>query len=120
MPARRVIALRKSCHSIIHFLLWPAGLLATPCLVYLLIPPSVKQTPEAPVAAKAALQQLGRFTQDEIIMMAAILVAVLLWVSHYAGRHKSMCVPSCHALNQCMVHMQCNLWLCACSCYTLA
>ncbi|KAI8470394.1 MAG: Sodium/sulfate symporter [Monoraphidium minutum] len=71
-----------------HFLVWSQGALVpallgtvlTPYLVYWLQPPTIKDTPEAPKAAAARLEQLGRLTQDETVMLAAVGVALTLWV----------------------------------------
>jgi di/tricarboxylate transporter len=61
--------------------LWLAGLVATPALLYLVSPPELKSTPEAPGLATQRLQQLGPVQRDEAIMMLAMLLAVVLWVS---------------------------------------
>ncbi|GBF97276.1 dicarboxylate transporter chloroplastic-like [Raphidocelis subcapitata] len=70
-----------------HFLLWaqgaivPAivGTLVTPNVAYLVQPPTVKETPEAPKQAARRLRQLGKLTQDEIVMMGAVAIALTLW-----------------------------------------
>jgi DASS family divalent anion:Na+ symporter len=50
-----------------------------PFLLYRLMRPEVTSTPEAPAAAKAALQKLGRFSRDESIVSAVFVAMVVLW-----------------------------------------
>ena len=45
-----------------------------------LVPPEVKDTPEAPKQAKEKLRQMGPMTRDELIMSFTMLGAVVLWV----------------------------------------
>ncbi len=42
--------------------------------------PEVTDTPEAPVAAKAKLREMGPMSRDERIMLGTMLGAVVLWV----------------------------------------
>ncbi|EIE27528.1 Sodium/sulfate symporter [Coccomyxa subellipsoidea C-169] len=56
------------------------GLLITPLIMYKLVPPEVKDTPEAPKQAKEKLRQMGPMTRDELIMSFTMLGAVILWV----------------------------------------
>jgi DASS family divalent anion:Na+ symporter len=45
-----------------------------------LVPPEVKDTPEAPKQAEEKLQQMGPMSRDERIMSATMMGAVVLWV----------------------------------------
>ncbi len=45
-----------------------------------MVPPEVKDTPEAPKQAKEKLRQMGPMTRDELIMSFTMLGAVILWV----------------------------------------
>lgn len=56
------------------------ALAATPALVYALMPPIVKETPDAPAAARVRLAQMGPPTRDERLMIATMALAVSLWV----------------------------------------
>lgn len=57
-----------------------AALLATPLLLYIVYPPELKDTPEAPGQARANLARMGPMTQNEWTMVATMLLAVTLWV----------------------------------------
>ena len=45
-----------------------------------LVPPEVKDTPEAPKQAREALRQMGPMSRDQVIMSATMAGAVVLWV----------------------------------------
>ncbi len=53
---------------------------ALPLVVAKLYPPRVGRTPEAPVAARKALGELGRLTRDEWITAVVFVVMVAGWV----------------------------------------
>ncbi|KAI8106179.1 hypothetical protein M9435_000726 [Picochlorum sp. BPE23] len=55
-------------------------LLLTPALMYILYPPEVKDTPDAPEKAKEELAKLGPMSTDEKITAGALGITVLLWV----------------------------------------
>ena len=55
-------------------------LLLTPALLYVLYPPQVKDTPDAPKAAQDALAALGPLKTDEKITAVALGGTVLLWI----------------------------------------
>lgn len=48
------------------------ALAVTPYIVYKLAPPEIKDTPEAPGAARERLKQLGPLTRDEKLMVCAL------------------------------------------------
>lgn len=52
----------------------------TPLLAYKLIPPELKDTPEAPAQAEKALAEMGPMSTNEKIMAGTMLGAVGLWV----------------------------------------
>eukprot|EP00740_Mantoniella_antarctica_P009280 CAMPEP_0181366182 /NCGR_PEP_ID=MMETSP1106-20121128/10536_1 /TAXON_ID=81844 /ORGANISM="Mantoniella antarctica, Strain SL-175" /LENGTH=567 /DNA_ID=CAMNT_0023481451 /DNA_START=107 /DNA_END=1810 /DNA_ORIENTATION=- len=55
-------------------------LISVPLILYVLYPPEVKDSPEAPVKAKEELEKLGPMSGDEKIMAAALIVTVGLWI----------------------------------------
>ena len=57
-----------------------AALLAIPWLVAKLFPPGVGETPEAPVAARKALAELGPFSRNERITAIAFVLMVTGWI----------------------------------------
>ncbi len=54
--------------------------LLTPWLVYVIYPPTQKQSPEAPAWAAEELKQLGKITPKEILMASLAVVALVLWI----------------------------------------
>ncbi|MFA7571236.1 MAG: anion permease [Sulfurimonadaceae bacterium] len=54
--------------------------LLTPWLVYVIYPPTQKQSPEAPAWAAEELKQLGKITPKEILMGSLAVIALLLWI----------------------------------------
>jgi len=57
------------------------AIVVLPLVLYWLIRPEVGATPEAPAAARAALEALGPLSRDEWIVLAVFLGMVLLWAS---------------------------------------
>lgn len=55
-------------------------LILTPLILYVLYPPEVKESPEAPAKAKEELAALGPMSLDEKIMAGALTLTVGLWV----------------------------------------
>ena len=80
--------IRKSTNLQITWLQWfaafaPAGivlLLALPVLTYVLYPPELGQSRQAPIWAKQELAKMGGFSKREGIVAALALLAILLWV----------------------------------------
>ncbi|EEE9969083.1 DASS family sodium-coupled anion symporter [Salmonella enterica subsp. enterica serovar Nigeria] len=56
----------------------------TPLAVYILTPPEIKTTPEAPIAAAVQLKDMGKMTGREWIMIGTMLLLLVLWI---AGTH---------------------------------
>jgi DASS family divalent anion:Na+ symporter len=56
------------------------AILLLPIVVRRLFPPGVSETPDAPHAARAALQSMGSMTRDELITAAAFAVMVTGWI----------------------------------------
>ena len=52
-----------------------------PLVLYWLIGPEVRATPEAPAAAKLALKALGPLTRDEWVVLVVFMSMVALWAS---------------------------------------
>ena len=55
-------------------------LLAVPAILYVVYPPQVKDTPDAPAKAREELRKLGPLSLDEKITAGALGTTVLLWV----------------------------------------
>ncbi|KAJ8460542.1 hypothetical protein OPV22_033468 [Ensete ventricosum] len=60
------------------------SLVVVPLLLYLIYPPTVKSSPDAPKLAKEKLQKMGPMTKNEIIMAVTLFLTVGLWV--FGGR----------------------------------
>ena len=58
-----------------------AAMVLMPTLLYWLIGPEVKATPEAPAAARRALDALGPLRRDEKIVLGAFVGMVVLWAA---------------------------------------
>ncbi|XP_024986674.1 dicarboxylate transporter 1, chloroplastic-like [Cynara cardunculus var. scolymus] len=56
------------------------SLIVVPFLLYLIYPPSVKSSPDAPKLAKERLEKMGPMTKNEIIMAGTLLLTVGLWI----------------------------------------
>ncbi|KAG2492701.1 hypothetical protein HYH03_009114 [Edaphochlamys debaryana] len=56
------------------------GLLLTPVILYKLMPPEIKDTPEAPAQAAARLEAMGPMSRDEQIMAAVMGCALVMWM----------------------------------------
>ncbi|KAK4608394.1 hypothetical protein RGQ29_001985 [Quercus rubra] len=56
------------------------SLIVVPFLLYLIYPPTVKSSPDAPKLAKEKLEKMGPMTKNEIIMGGTLLLTVGLWI----------------------------------------
>ncbi|CAD5189918.1 unnamed protein product [Musa acuminata subsp. malaccensis] len=56
------------------------SLVVVPLLLYLIYPPTVKSSPDAPKLAREKLQKMGSMTKNEFIMAGTLLLTVGLWV----------------------------------------
>mmetsp|Transcript_18866 Transcript_18866/g.41326 ORF Transcript_18866/g.41326 Transcript_18866/m.41326 type:complete len:566 (-) Transcript_18866:273-1970(-) len=56
------------------------ALILIPLFLYVVYPPEVKESPEAPLLAKEKLKELGPMSGDEKIMAVALVVTVALWI----------------------------------------
>ncbi|KAH7665560.1 Solute carrier family 13 protein [Dioscorea alata] len=56
------------------------SLIVVPLLLYIIYPPSVKSSPDAPKLARQNLEKMGPMTKNEIIMAGTLLLTVGLWV----------------------------------------
>ncbi|HBA6946310.1 TPA: DASS family sodium-coupled anion symporter [Escherichia coli] len=52
----------------------------TPLIVYFLVPPEIKKTPEAPLIATVRLKNMGKMTLPEWIMIGTVLLLLVLWI----------------------------------------
>ncbi|KAG0458418.1 hypothetical protein HPP92_023575 [Vanilla planifolia] len=56
------------------------SLVVVPLLLYVIYPPTVKSSPDAPKLAKEKLEKMGPMSTSEIIMAITLLVTVGLWI----------------------------------------
>uniref|UniRef100_A0A7N0RHS2 Uncharacterized protein n=1 Tax=Kalanchoe fedtschenkoi TaxID=63787 RepID=A0A7N0RHS2_KALFE len=56
------------------------SLILVPLILYIIYPPSVKSSPDAPKLAQEKLEKMGPMSNNEIIMAATLLLTVGLWV----------------------------------------
>ncbi|XP_019708462.1 dicarboxylate transporter 1, chloroplastic [Elaeis guineensis] len=56
------------------------SLVVVPLLLYLIYPPTVKSSPDAPKLAREKLEKMGAMTKNEIIMATTLLLTVGLWI----------------------------------------
>ena len=52
------------------------SLIVVPLLLYLIYPPTVKSSPDAPKLAREKLEKMGPMSRNEIIMAGTLLVTV--------------------------------------------
>ncbi|OMO81677.1 Sodium/sulfate symporter [Corchorus capsularis] len=56
------------------------SLLVVPLVLYLIYPPTVKSSPDAPKLAKEKLEKMGPMSKNELIMAGTLLLTVGLWI----------------------------------------
>ncbi|KAB5520450.1 hypothetical protein DKX38_024769 [Salix brachista] len=56
------------------------SLIVVPLILYLIYPPTVKSSPDAPILAREKLEKMGPMTTNEIIMAGTLFLTVGLWV----------------------------------------
>ncbi|XP_074578549.1 dicarboxylate transporter 1, chloroplastic-like [Curcuma longa] len=56
------------------------SLIVVPLLLYVIYPPTVKSSPDAPKLARQKLEKMGPMTKNEIIMAGTLLLTVGLWI----------------------------------------
>ncbi|KAG6471643.1 dicarboxylate transporter 1, chloroplastic-like [Zingiber officinale] len=56
------------------------SLIVVPLLLYVIYPPTVKSSPDAPKLARQKLEKMGPMTKSEIIMAGTLLLTVGLWI----------------------------------------
>lgn len=56
------------------------SLIVLPVLLYVIYPPEMKDTPDAPAFAKEKLKALGPLSNGEIVMLAVFAFLLVLWV----------------------------------------
>ena len=57
-----------------------ASLILIPLLLYIIYPPEVKDSPNAPAEAQAELEKMGPMTGDEKVMAITLVLTVGLWI----------------------------------------
>ncbi|OIT33761.1 PREDICTED: dicarboxylate transporter 1, chloroplastic [Nicotiana attenuata] len=56
------------------------SLIVVPLLLYIIYPPTVKSSPDAPRLAKEKLEKMGPMSKNEMIMAGTLLLTVGLWI----------------------------------------
>ncbi|PIN00859.1 hypothetical protein CDL12_26639 [Handroanthus impetiginosus] len=56
------------------------SLIVVPLLLYVIYPPTVKTSPDAPKLAREKLEKMGSMSKNEIIMAGTLLLTVGLWI----------------------------------------
>ncbi|CAI9785745.1 unnamed protein product [Fraxinus pennsylvanica] len=56
------------------------SLIVVPLLLYVIYPPQVKSSPDAPKLAREKLEKMGPLSKNEIIMAGTLLLTVGLWI----------------------------------------
>lgn len=56
------------------------SLVVVPLLLYIIYPPTVKSSPDAPKLAKERLEKMGPMSKNELIMAGTLFLTVGLWV----------------------------------------
>ncbi|KAI3928622.1 hypothetical protein MKW98_024223 [Papaver atlanticum] len=56
------------------------SLIVVPALLYVIYPPSVKSSPDAPKLAQERLEKMGPMSKNEIIMAITLVLTVGLWI----------------------------------------
>lgn len=57
------------------------ALLVTPAALYMIYPPKIKTTPDAPAMARQKLELMGPIKRDEWIMIATLVLTIGLWIA---------------------------------------
>ncbi|MEM1948386.1 MAG: DASS family sodium-coupled anion symporter [Candidatus Caldarchaeum sp.] len=86
-PNLLVVSLAAQQKITLEWLPWfigfaPVGLLLVatiPFITYRLYPPEIKSSPEVPKWASQELAKLGRITAKEIVFLAGVVLALILW-----------------------------------------
>ncbi|XP_022884179.1 dicarboxylate transporter 1, chloroplastic-like [Olea europaea var. sylvestris] len=56
------------------------SLIVVPLLLYVIYPPTVKSSPDAPKLARDKLEKMGAMSKNELIMAGTLLLTVGLWI----------------------------------------
>lgn len=56
------------------------SLIFMPLLVYKILPPEIKHTPDAPRIAKQKLAEMGKLTKEEWMMLGIFVLLLILWI----------------------------------------
>lgn len=56
------------------------SLIVVPFILYIIYPPSVKSSPDAPKLARERLEKMGPMTKNELIMAGTLFLTVGLWI----------------------------------------
>lgn len=56
------------------------SLIIVPLLLYIIYPPTVKSSPDAPKLARQKLEKMGPMSKNEVIMAGTLLLTVGLWI----------------------------------------
>ena len=95
-----------------------------PCRRYVIYPPEIKDTPDAPSKAREELNALGPMSTDEKITAGALAVTVALWI--FGGQLgigavaaallglSILLITNVTTWKNCLSDNQVLLWACAC------
>ncbi|KAI7733082.1 hypothetical protein M8C21_033487 [Ambrosia artemisiifolia] len=61
------------------------SLIVVPLILYLIYPPTIKSSPDAPKLAKEKLEKMGPMTKNEIIMAGTLLLTIVILVEQCAA-----------------------------------
>lgn len=56
------------------------GLLLVPLWIYIVNPPQIKKTPEAPQMAKEQLAEMGKMSYGEWVMLGTVVALLVMWI----------------------------------------
>ena len=77
------------------------SLVVVPLLLYLIYPPTVKSSPDAPKLAREKLEKMGAMTKNEIIMATTLLLTVKLLFSSLISDIRFSFVKKIKYANKC-------------------
>lgn len=69
------------------------SLIVVPLLLYLIYPPTVKSSPDAPKLAKEKLEKMGPMTKNEIIMAGTLLITVYFFLAISSSQFGALSLP---------------------------
>jgi DASS family divalent anion:Na+ symporter len=82
------VAIAKKMGVNIDYGMWVLGaifpvlvlFILIPLVLYIIFPPQIKKTPNAPIIAKSELEKMGKFSKNEWIMSIIFISILFLWI----------------------------------------